>query len=324
MKINITKQNLRDELNFMKKSKLNGVPGIYKIDSGTKGPTFGLTVCTHGNEISGLAVTYYLRKVFKLNEKLTKGSVIIAVNNLKAAGKSIKAKSEKERLATRFIDLNFNRLPKNLLKIKSDSRYEAQRAKELYPVWSLFDYAMDIHSTVQNNPPIIIAPGNLDYNLVKDFPIETIVTNIDKVQIGAPAFSFYGGNRKIQTIEIESGQHDRKKSRVTAIECTLSLLEKLDMIQKKSLKSKSGSQMRVLKEYCVYDSVVFPDEQCVLGRIFRDFEYIKEGEILAKINGKEIKARKDSCILMAPKGLKPAKVGEEAVFLSQPVKNIKI
>ncbi len=312
----ISKRSIKKEFNFFKKSEYLGVKGVLRIDSGKPGPIFGLTICTHGNEIAGLAAVYYLRNKYLLGKKLLKGSLIIIVNNLKAAEKALKVRTEIGRLKSRYIDLNFNRLPKNLFKIGRDNRYEINRAKDLFPIWSMFDVALDIHSTVQDNPPMIIASDNLDFNLIKGFPIKTVISNIVKVQIGAPAFSFYGGKKKIQTIEIESGQHDKVSSRVVAVKSIMSLLRELRMI-----KGKSSVKRKIFEEYYIYDSVFFPDKKCRLAKVFKDFETVKKGQNLAKVKGKIVRAKKDSCIFMAPKGLRPVKIGEEAIFLSKPVNN---
>lgn len=312
----ISKVSIKNELSFLKKSTLLAVNGVYRIDSNKPGPVFGLTICTHGNEIAGIAAVNYLRNIYKIEKKLLCGSIIVVVNNLRAAEKALRANKEIGRLKSRYIDLNLNRLPKDLLKIDRDRCYEINRAKDLLPIWGMFDVALDIHSTTQDNPPMIIASDNLDYNLVKDFPIKVIISNIVKVQIGAPAFSFYGGKKKIQTVEIESGQHDKTSSQTVAIKSILSLLKKMKMI-----KGKNKVGKKVFKEYYVYGSVIFSDKEASLDRVFKSFEFIKKGEKIATVKSKIIKTRQDSCVLMAPKGLKSVKVGEEAIFLSKPVKD---
>ncbi|MEI7480586.1 MAG: hypothetical protein WCJ59_03070, partial [bacterium] len=262
-------------------------------------------------------------EVYKLADKLLKGSVLIVVNNLEATDKALIAKNKVEKMLCRFIDLNFNRLPKYLLTIKSDNRYEIKRAKELLPIWESFDVALDIHSTTQDNPPMIIASNNLDFELVKDFPIKTVITNIVDIQLGAPAFAFYGGNKVIQTIEIESGQHNKTKTREVATKCVLSLLNKLKMINVGVSKIKT---VKTFDEYYVDDSIIFDSTDDELARPFTDFECIKKGELLALVNNVKVFAKEDCCVLMAPKGKKPSRIGEEAVFLSKPVikKNIMI
>ncbi len=311
----VSKRSIKNEFFFLKKSEYLGVKGVFRIDSGKPGPVFGLTICTHGNEIAGMAAVNYLRNKYSISQKLLKGSIIIAVNNLKAAEKALKARTEIERLKSRYIDLNFNRLPKDLLRIVRDNRYEIKRAKELLPIWNMFDVALDIHSTIQDSPPMIIASNNLDFNLIKGFSIKTVISNIVKIQIGAPAFSFYGGKKKIQTIEIECGQHDKVSSQVVAVKSIMSLLKELKMI-----KGKNKPTRKIFEEYCVYASVIFTNRQAILSRVFKDFDVIKKGEKLAVINKKSIKASEDGCILMAPKGVRPVKIGEEAIFLSKPVK----
>lgn len=310
----ISRKIIKEEFSFLSRAEYCGVKGVIRIDSGRPGPTLGLTICTHGNEVAGLSAVNYLRGKYNIAKKLIRGSLVITLNNLKATGRALEAKDEMSRLKSRYIDLNFNRLPKNLRKIRRDNRYEINRAKDLLPIWAMFDVALDIHSTIQDNPPMIVASDNLDYRLIRGFPIKTVISNIVKVQIGAPAFSFYGSGRHIQTVEIESGQHDRASSQAVAVKCILSLLKSLGMIRGGNM-----AEEKVFDEYFIDGSIIFPDRQASLARAFKDFEFIRKGESLATVHGRVIKARKDCCIIMAPKGLKPARVGEEAVFLSRPV-----
>jgi len=312
----ISKSEMKKEFRLLEESNLMGVKGVLKIDSGKLGPVFGITVCTHGNELAGLAAVYYLRKIYNIKNKLLSGSIIIAVNNLEACKKALIAKSEFERLNSRYCDVNMNRLPRNLNKIHDDNRYEINRAKSLLSVWKMFDVAIDIHSTIQNNPPMVIARNNLDYRLIKNFPIDILITNIDKVQSGIPpAFGFYGNKKSTQTVGIEAGQHDSPSSQMVAVECIITMMDAVGMIKKSQLVSKK----KIFREYKVFGSVVFKDRKSRLSRVFKDFEPIKRGKLLAIKNDVKVYAQTDCCILMAPKGIRPVKINEEAIFLSQPM-----
>ena len=293
-----------------------GVKGVLQIDSGKSGPVFGITVCTHGNELAGLATVHYLINIYKIKKKLMNGSLIIAVNNLRACKRALDAKNEVGRLKSRYIDMNMNRLPERMVNVNNKNQYEIRRAKSLMPIWKMFDIAIDIHSTIQDNQPMVIARTNLNYGLIKDFPIDILITNIDKVQCGIPpAFGFYGVNKNIQTIGIEAGQHDSKKSHETAIKCVLSMLKKKGMIASKQ----SGLKYKIFREYRIFDSVVFANRNSRLSRVLRDFETVRKGELLAIADNKNIYAPSDCCIMMAPKGIKPVKIHEEVIFLSMPM-----
>ncbi len=84
--------------------------------------------------------------------------------------------------------------------------------------------------------------------------------------------------------------------------------------------------VKTFDEYYVDDSIIFDSTDDELARPFTDFECIKKGELLALVNNVKVFAKEDCCVLMAPKGKKPSRIGEEAVFLSKPVikKNIMI
>lgn len=319
MKIKITKKEIVSEFDYIKNSSCKEIPGVYKIDSNIPGPTLGITVCTHGNELSGVAAIYYLRNIYKIDKRLKKGKILFVINNIRAGEKALMVKTKIERLKARYMDLNMNRLPKNLEKIRKDNRYEIKRSKELIPVWDSFDCSLDIHSTTQDNKPMIIAAENLDFSLTRGFPIGIVIKNIDKIQIGAPAFAFYGKGRNIQTLEIEAGQHESVKAQSVAVSCILSLLKNLKMINGKT---KNGT--REVEEYFIFDSVIFPHNKYELSKTFKDFELVKKGQLLASFKGKEIFSLSDAHVLFSPKKKKSVKINEEIMFLSKPVRKIII
>lgn len=312
--------DLKKEFDFLANLKSKGIFGIWRVNSQKPGPTLGITICTHGNEPSGLAALRYLRRKFDIKKNLERGSLIFVLNNLKAAQKSFRAKTEDEKRRSRFIDINFNRLPANTLKLNNDSRYEIKRARELCPIWREFDFAIDIHSTSQKSDPMTICGAKLDMNLIRGFPIDTIISNIDKIQIGRPAFSFYGrpsGN--IPLLEIECGAHTDPMSFKRAIISVLALLKNLRMIS-----GESDDKIKIFKEYFIKSSIMFPDNSYALAKVFKNYEFVQKNAIIASNERHMIRAPFDCHIFMAPPTTKPASISEEVVFLSGPVKNTKI
>lgn len=321
-----THTDLRSEFSFAKGSSFNGVSGVWVVDSGKRGPTLGITMSTHGNEPSGLAALWYLRNHFGLEGKLERGKVIFVMNNVQAAENYFaacsianKKKRDLAKREARRVDYNFNRLPENVLSFKDDARYETRRAQELRPIWSMFDIALDIHSTSKDSDPIIIACDGFREELVKGFPIEVIVTNIDKIQIGQPAISLYGKPGTISAFGIEAGSHEDSTSFVCARECVLALMQNLGMIP--ATGARGTSQYR---EYRINGAVILPTEAYEMTQVFRQFEPIRKGQVLARGNGTSILAETDGHALMGPPRTKPDFFGEEMVFLSLPVRKIRL
>lgn len=312
--------DLKNEFEFIIKSRYKGVVGVWHINSRKPGPILGITIFTHGNEPSGLAALWYLRCKFNIEENLKKGSLIIVVNNLRAAQKFFRTKNNEKKRFTRFIDINFNRLPANTLKLKNDNRYEIKRAQELQHIWREFDFAIDIHSTSQKSDPMIVCGDQFNINLIKGFPINTIISNIDKIQIGKPAFAFYGRpTGSIPLLVIECGSHTDPASFKRSIASVVALLRNIKMIS-----GKSAVRIKTLKEYSIESSIMFPDNSYELVKVFKNYEFVPNDAAIASNGHRTIRAPFDCHIFMAPPKTKPASIAEEVVFLSRPEKIIKM
>lgn len=282
------------------------IPGLQFIDSGKPGPCLGITACTHGDEPAGLAALDYVRGL-----EIKRGSIYLIVVNLKGSEAYKKARNDDERRAARFIDINFNRLPDDAL-TRDDDRYEIQRLKKLMPAFERFDCAMDIHSTTQEAPPMIVRGSSLPSDLIRGFPIDIMISRIDEFQIGLPGFAFHGGEKMIPSFEIESGSHENPESEKLAIECTKQLLINLDMIE-----GEPGPAPKLL-DYEICDTLLFPNKSYKLVKVLKNFEAIVKGQILANGDQGPLLAKEDGHAFFGPKSLTPAKWDEEVLFISKP------
>lgn len=290
-------------LRLLQKSSYKGVRGVLCIDSGKSGPTIGITVCTHGNEPVGLSVVNHLFSRMHIGKKLLYGKLLLVLNNMKAAEKS-----------ARFVDTDMNRLPPGVMRRKKRLLYEHARAQKLYPVWQEFDIALDIHTTSQNAPPMIITVGGTRHSdLIKGFPIARILTDIDRVQIGKPASAFYGRAQRCRTAGIEAGQHTAAESRRVAIRCVEALLANSGVVQLGKRIALSNS----FEEYRIFQSIVFPDDSYEMVKIFTNFKPVKAGRVLARGNGPDIVMPRDGCMIFQGKNVKPTDIKSEVVFLTE-------
>lgn len=261
---------------FIKESFYKGVSGVWKIESGKPGPILGVTLHTHGNEPSGLAVLAHFRKKFSLEQHLKNGVVIFILNNIRATERFLTTDDTNNKKASRFIDVNMNRLPINVMDCSSnDSRYEIRRVQELENIWKEFTVGLDIHSTTQESDGMIINIGAVHSQMIRGFPITNIITNIENIQIGKPAVFFYG-NDSIPVMGIEAGSHESLQAFNKAIMCTESLLKNLNMIE-----GETKANNCKYNEYFVDGSLIFPDTSYSLLRPFANYEQFIAGEKIA-------------------------------------------
>lgn len=311
---------LEQEYHFIKDSSLDEVPGVIVFDSGLPGPCVGITIMTHGNEPSGLACLLHFRKENNLQKRLKQGKVMIILNNLAGAEKYFAAKKLNDTEAirkARYVDINMNRLPADLS--QQSKIYEVIRSNQLLPLWKMFDFGMDIHSTTQKSDPMVISVGSLMPELFKGFPIENIISNIENVQIGKPAAAFYGNDlKKIPIIVIETGSHDDSASFVRAIDCVNKFLFNIGLVD--AIDAETPPKM--CKLYHVQASLMVPNTSYSLARVFITYDFVKKGEVLAEGDKGSILMPFDGHALMGPKDQKIHDIVEEVLFLTLPVKEI--
>lgn len=319
MTLNIpTLENLKTIFNFIKNQNSDGINGVLEYDSGVSGKILGITMCTHGNEPVGLAILDFFIKT-QLWTKIKNGKIIFILQNIAATREYFDNLFLPERSKCRFYHHNYNRLPENVIDIEATNIYEFNRVKELYPFYQKFDVGFDIHTS--NDPkPMIIAGSRFHPNLVKGFPIETVITNIAKEQIGIPSFELFGGiDNDIPVFEIEAGTHESPTSFKVAIDCCIALLINMKMLEGRTVKAVDS-----YKEYAITDSVIFKDESYEMSKVFNYYEQLHANQILAlSTNSKNsaVVCKEDGHAIFPPtKQLKkPFSLNEEQMFISKPV-----
>lgn len=312
-------RGLIKQFNFIKKSSYQGVNGVWKIQSGKPGPVLGITLHTHGNEPSGLAVLSHFREKFPLERHLKNGAVVFALNNILATEKFLAAKDDEEKKNSRLVDINMNRLPDDVMELgKNDPRYEVRRAQELKGIWGQFDVGFDIHSTTQKSDGMIINIGTIHSRLIRGFPVTDIITNIENIQIYKPAVFFYG-NGSTPVMGIEAGSHESSEAFSIAIACTEALLKNLQMIEGETV---AGG--REYNEYFVDGALMFPDASYSLVKPFPTYEIFTEGERIATNGQKDILAPFTGHSIFAPPGITVKDPREEVMFYLRPPRVITI
>lgn len=318
-----TMEKMEAVLCEFKESKCDGVSGVMRIDGPKPGPVLGITACTHGNEPSGLAIFHHLLNDLRIKETLECGTLYLVVNNIEAAEAFFAATTPDERTIARFKEVNMNRLPIDVMS-SGETKYELIRARELLPIWRRFEYGIDIHSTTADTSPILISRGNnFDRiaGLIRGFPIEVLLSNIDAVQMGAPAFAFYGADADVPVFAIEAGQHAKSETLERAKICAISLLQNLAMYP-----GIPDTADIAYREYEIVGSIVFRDKSFDFVEPFASFCEISRGDLLARnLDGEEVRAPFDGHLVL-PSPLRGQKkiISDEVSFISLPMKVRKV
>ena len=165
-------------------SHCEGIQGVLKFDGLIPGPVIGITLCTHGNEPSGLATAHFLMNHLSRSTLLC-GTLYLVLNNIEATRKYFTGNIEVDKICARYVDVNMNRLPKDVLELMNDSRYEIKRVQELNRIWKRFTVGLDIHTTTASANPMIVSRGgkfDLIAKLIRGFPINILISNIEHVE----------------------------------------------------------------------------------------------------------------------------------------------
>lgn len=277
-----------------------------------KGTVFGVTALTHGNEPAGLAAIQYILD----NKHLLKsGKIILGINNIKAAEKYFyDAQTYEDMERCRMLEVNMNRLPKDALEQTGDSPYEIQRLQEIHPITKTFDVGLDVHSTEEPSPPMIMEAYGNSSELSKGFPIEIVIRNIVNVQCGLPVCAFYGEGENRIAFGIESGQMRDEAGFRCTIECTKVLLSNIGMMDIET----STEIHPVRKIYEVVEGIIYPNDSYRIAKHRKTFEFIPKGDLLAKGDQGDILMKGDGHFLF---GFQQDTVflNEEALILTKPM-----
>ncbi len=93
-----------------------------------------------------MSVASYLLNEVSAHNQILRGKVLIVLNIEQAAERYVSGPYESAG-ANRYVECDMNRLPATVMTNALFSSYDYIRARDLLPVWSEFDIALDVHST---------------------------------------------------------------------------------------------------------------------------------------------------------------------------------
>ncbi|MCC5945863.1 MAG: succinylglutamate desuccinylase/aspartoacylase family protein [Bernardetiaceae bacterium] len=279
-----------------------------------------ITACLHGNEIAGLKALRYIFEYLESNQIPIKGRLIALLGNRKAY-----------MINERGIQYDLNRIwhletIHNIEKHKKDSP-EHQELAELLQVIHAIPHQkyqrrvfLDLHTTSGANGVFAIATDTSDVRVLQG--------------LGAPIITGLAGKLKgmamkyLDTLDYESfafegGLHQDPEAFYNIILAVWRTLEHLDMIEThvlpQNIVEKAGidklvSECAVPKFLDVhYVHHIKPKDNFAMKPGFRNFDFVRKGELLATDRKGGIFAHKDSFLLMPLY----QKQGEDGFFLTE-------
>ena len=271
------------------------------VKGGNNGKNVLILGGVHGDELPGIwAIENVLPKI-----NIKNGLITYGIANPKAV-----------KIHKRFTEENLNRMfyDKNVIDKNS---YEYKRAQELKKIMNKHDILLDLHSSsIKDTPAFAICEPN-SYNIVKNLPVEYIVSGFDEHEPGGT--DYYMNKIGKIGICIECGYHSSKESKKIAEQSIYNLLAHLNMIDNDKA-TISSTQANIYKSKQKYYKVFYKHfsktNKFKLKRCFKNFEALRKNELIGYDGITEVRAQKDAIILFAHNG---SKIGDEVFLLAEKI-----
>ncbi len=291
-----------------------GVDYVHRFTAECPGPNVVVNALTHGNEFCGMtALTWLMDRAVRP----ARGSWTLSFANVAAYERFDPARP----LESRFVDRDFNRVWSADVLANDRQSSEAQRARELRPVFSTADALLDIHSTTfAVRPMLVYGPFERAREVATALrtPSTHVVSPGAKHQGGLLIeFDGFGEVESSRTaLVVECGQHFARNSGAVAIQTMLRFLDHFDMLDR------DFAQEHILPPppeapsvYEISEVCICKNRQARFVRPLAGFEEFAAGELIGTDGEREIRAPFDRCTVLMPKAqLVP---GREMVTLAR-------
>lgn len=300
------KERLERVKNFKESCLGNGfrelAPHVFEF-SGNFPKTVTLSTLIHGNEIGGIEV------FLKLLEEIRSGKI-----KLKANLRLILGNVDAYYADKRFIESDMNRS----FGLDDPKTREEKRARDLERFLDETDVLVDIHQTIgaTKTPFFIFELDENSYHFARHLhQTLPIVTYAKKREFKGKTSTGYLISKNKIAVTIETGQ---KAVEDTQISLGLEIVRKtlstdFSMPLPESPFSSTFTFSQVISN---------PDRSLEMVKVFRNFDPVKKGELLAKNEKTEIVAETDGVVLFAKYG-DYAKTSIELALVLRPVQSLK-
>jgi predicted deacylase len=275
-----------------------GIEYVWSFAAAAPGPHVMLAALMHGNEICGAIA---LDRMLAARVRPARGTITFAFCNTEA----YRVFSRVDPAVSRYVDEDMNRVwDPSALEGPRNSQ-ELRRARVLRPLIDTVDYLLDIHSTTNINPAMMltgIAKKHLDFAKSMGFPVHLVR---DAGHEGGQRLRDYGRFADAQSpavaLLIESGQHWAKATAETASEAAWRFLAATGVLSDADAapwRERPRAAQRVIQ---VTDRVTIQSDDFRFFDTYEGFEVIERaGAVIARDGGRDIRTPYDDCVLIMP------------------------
>ena len=293
--------NQYGQKNNPKKAITNRIIG--KIQSATKGPTVVFFAGIHGNEPAGVLGLQRVIGQIENDAIELQGNFYAIAGNLNALKKNLRYEVE---------DLNRMWTEENITNIKDATINSNAERKELLELYSIIKdiisnnkgpfYFIDLHTTSSETIPFITISDSLNNRKFASNFSTPVILGIEEYLEG-PLLTYINEFGYI-SLGFEAGQHKNVES-ITNCEAFIWLLlqltgcvtkkaiEKFNFFSDLLLSNKQPNFYEINYRYALVDN-----EEFMMLNGFKNFENIKQHQVLAISNTKEIKASTNGQLFM--------------------------
>ena len=276
----------------------------------------------HGNEQTGIEAIHHVFKEIEEKNIPVHGNIIGVRGNLKAI-------EQNERYISN--DLNRAFTEENLQHISSQDQNNLQAEdEEVVVLKSILDQViekskapvlfMDLHTTSSYSSPFTIIDDTLrNRNASNALPVTKVLGISEKIH--GTVLSYYGDKGPVSVV-FEAGQHFERSSIDRHIAAIWLSLIKFGIIQKESINYKYQYQLlqeaakKAPKIVETFMRFALNDEDSFHMKAgYSNFKKVKQGEVLAVHNGKEITSP-ENCMVFMPLYQDQ---GQDGFFLVNPI-----
>jgi predicted deacylase len=275
-----------------------GIDYVWSFTAAAPGPHVMLSALMHGNEICGAIA---LDRMLCARIRPARGKITFAFCNIEA----YRAFSRVDPAVSRYVDEDMNRVwDRRALESPRNSQ-ELRRARMLRPLIDTVDYLLDIHSTTNVNPAMMltgIERKHLDFAETIGFPVYLVR---DAGHEGGQRLRDYGRFADPQSLAvallIESGQHWAKETAETASEAAWRFLAATGVLSDTDAAPWIEPPQAAQRVIQVTDRVTIQSDDFRFFDTYEGFELIENaGTIIARDGGRDIRTPYDDCVLIMP------------------------
>lgn len=275
-----------------------GIDYVTSFVADAAGPHVMLSALMHGNEICGAIA---LDRLLRAGVRPVRGRLTVAFANI-AAYRNF---SRVDPAASRYVDEDMNRVWDTHALDGPRESQELRRARALRPIVDTVDYLLDIHSTTNVNPPMMltgIAQKHLDFAQAMGFPAMLVR---DEGHEGGSRLRDYARFADAASapiaLLIESGQHWARQTAETASECVGRFLAATGVLSEADAapwRARPREPQRVIQ---VTDRVTIQSDAFRFFETYEGFEVIpRAGTVIARDGAREVRTPYDDCVLIMP------------------------